>query len=309
MQSMFNVRSSRALLPICSRPSPCALRVHRGRQPLPAPPGTLHRAPHRMPSVRLSAVRVGVQPAAELRHLQRHGHVPDVLRALRPVPCTQSAVEPSPARCLCTAIARHLPPPARPAARSARMSSLRLSAVSVGVRPAVELRHVKSQKHALHVLRALRACSALLPISAVEPSPRAACTAVARRLPPAGPQLPSSPRTVCPLLLTLGSARRPSTSRSASTRPASQPWATCSTCASRVPCPGTLTANSWARPRACTPLAPPSPHTRPPLSPGPHLAPRPACPPFDLAGHTLLVRCQQAAHSLRMGGHLGLCLR
>ena len=120
------------------------------------------------------------------------------------------------------------------------MSSLRLSAVSVGVRPAVELRHVKSQKHALHVLRALRACSALLPISAVEPSPRAACTAVARRLPPAGPQLPSSPRTVCPLLLTLGSARRPSTSRSASTRPASQPWATCSTCASRVPCPGTL---------------------------------------------------------------------
>eukprot|EP00964_Phaeocystis_antarctica_P042382 scaffold24289_cov49-Phaeocystis_antarctica.AAC.2 len=29
-------------------------------------------ASHRMPPFRLTAVRVGVQPAAELRHLQRH---------------------------------------------------------------------------------------------------------------------------------------------------------------------------------------------------------------------------------------------
>eukprot|EP00964_Phaeocystis_antarctica_P070295 scaffold42784_cov32-Phaeocystis_antarctica.AAC.1 len=46
------------------------------------PPGTLHLAPHRIPSVRLSAGRVGVQPAAELRHLQRQGHGRHVPRAL-----------------------------------------------------------------------------------------------------------------------------------------------------------------------------------------------------------------------------------
>ena len=30
------------------------------------------------------------------------------------------------------------------------------------------------------------------------------------------------------------------------------------------------------------------------------------CPPFDSAGRKLLVRRQQAAHPLRVGGHLGL---
>eukprot|EP00964_Phaeocystis_antarctica_P105729 scaffold70722_cov63-Phaeocystis_antarctica.AAC.1 len=64
-----------------------------------------------MSFVRLSAGCVGVQPAAELRHLQRHGHVVHVLRALLPVPCSQSAVEPSPARRL----HRSRPPP--PASR------------------------------------------------------------------------------------------------------------------------------------------------------------------------------------------------
>ena len=34
-----------------------------------------------------------------------------------------------------------------------------------------------------------------------------------------------------------------------------------------------------------------------------------ACPPFDSAGRKLLVRRQQAAHPLRVGGHLGLRLR
>eukprot|EP00964_Phaeocystis_antarctica_P092874 scaffold59814_cov56-Phaeocystis_antarctica.AAC.2 len=65
-----------------------------------------------MPSVRLSAVRVGVQPAAELQHLQRHAHVLHVQRALLPVPCSQPAVEPSSARCVCR---DRLPPPALPA--------------------------------------------------------------------------------------------------------------------------------------------------------------------------------------------------
>eukprot|EP00964_Phaeocystis_antarctica_P006492 scaffold3508_cov47-Phaeocystis_antarctica.AAC.2 len=107
----------------CTRCSRCALRLfcpqsvvgpplHAGRRR----PRLLARtlAPHRMPSVRHSAVRVGVQPAPELRHLQRQEHGPDVRGALLPVPCPQSAVEPSPARC----VRRSRPPP--PAARAAR---------------------------------------------------------------------------------------------------------------------------------------------------------------------------------------------
>ena len=49
----------------------------------------------------------------------------------------------------------------------------------------------------------------------------------------------------------------------------------------------------------CTPLSLPSPHA---------LSSRFACPPFDSAGRKLLVRRQQAAHPLRVGGHLGFPL-
>ena len=59
-------------------------------------------APH-VPSFRHSfrlTERIGVRSAAELRHLQRHGHGRHVLRALLPVPCPESAVSPTPARCL-----------------------------------------------------------------------------------------------------------------------------------------------------------------------------------------------------------------
>eukprot|EP00964_Phaeocystis_antarctica_P069245 scaffold42036_cov45-Phaeocystis_antarctica.AAC.4 len=81
MYQMFRVRSTPVLPPICSRAS----TAHAGRRR----PRLLSRtlAPHRMPCFRLSAGRVGVQPAAELRHLQRHKHAGHVLRALLPVPC------------------------------------------------------------------------------------------------------------------------------------------------------------------------------------------------------------------------------
>ena len=100
MGNMFYVRSYPCPAPNLQSSSPplhtaCTAIARR----LP-PPGTLLRAPHRMPSFLLSAESVGVQPAAELRHLARHRHVQHVLRALLPVPCSHSAVEPSPARCL-----------------------------------------------------------------------------------------------------------------------------------------------------------------------------------------------------------------
>ena len=93
---MFWVRFSPCPAPRSAvAPSP-ARCVHRGRPPPPA--SRSHLAPHRTPSLRLSAARVDVQPAAEPRHLQRHRYGLHFLRALLPVACPQSAVELSPAR-------------------------------------------------------------------------------------------------------------------------------------------------------------------------------------------------------------------
>eukprot|EP00964_Phaeocystis_antarctica_P069243 scaffold42036_cov45-Phaeocystis_antarctica.AAC.2 len=96
MYAMFWVRSSPCPAPILQSSPPLHAACTAAARRLP-PPGP-HTFPlHRMPSVRLSAVHAGVQPAAELRHLQRHEHAIHVLRALLPLPCPQSAVESSPA--------------------------------------------------------------------------------------------------------------------------------------------------------------------------------------------------------------------
>eukprot|EP00964_Phaeocystis_antarctica_P045978 scaffold26514_cov53-Phaeocystis_antarctica.AAC.1 len=74
------------------------------------PPG-LHLTPHRMPFFRLSAGRGRVQPAAELRHVQRHGHELHVRRALTSS-CPAANLQSSPLlHAACTAVARHLRPP------------------------------------------------------------------------------------------------------------------------------------------------------------------------------------------------------
>ena len=105
MYFMFYVRSS--LPRICSRALPCT--------PPPAcQPG--HLPPHRMPSLRLSAARVGVQPAAELRHLQRHEHGLHVHRALRACLGPQPSVGHSPAVPAACAAATAPHPPASGAA-------------------------------------------------------------------------------------------------------------------------------------------------------------------------------------------------
>eukprot|EP00964_Phaeocystis_antarctica_P112616 scaffold76745_cov60-Phaeocystis_antarctica.AAC.1 len=135
----------------CTRCSGCAPRLfcpHSAVEPSTARwtrrrPRLLSRtlAPHRMPCFRLSAGRVGVQPAAELRHLQRHEHGLHVRGALLPVPCP--SLQSSPAlHAACTAIARRLPPPG-PHVAPHRMPSFRLSAGGVGVQPAAELRHLQ----------------------------------------------------------------------------------------------------------------------------------------------------------------------
>eukprot|EP00964_Phaeocystis_antarctica_P105728 scaffold70720_cov60-Phaeocystis_antarctica.AAC.2 len=183
MGSMFTVRSSPCpAFNLQSSPRLHAAHAAVARH-LP-PPGTLHLAPHRMPSVRLSAARVGVQPAAELRHLQRHRHGRHVLGALLPEPCSQSAVEPSPARRLHRG---RPPPPATLHLAPHRMPPFLLSVERVGVQPAAELRHLQRHGHAPDVRRALlpEPC----PQSAVEPSP-------AHRVHRGRPPPPAAPGTL-----------------------------------------------------------------------------------------------------------------
>ena len=86
-----------------------------------------------------------------------------------------------------------------------------------------------------------------------------------------------------------------STSRSASTRPRSQTWATCSTCVLRVP--WTPTALSRALPVRADCVA--AIHSALTPVPGPHSS-HAACPPFDSAGRV----CVQPAAQLRhVQGH------
>ena len=81
------------------------------------PPPGLQPAPHRVPCLRPSAVRVRLQPAAALGHLPRHGHGLHVLGARcspppRPPRYLQSHLLPAAAgRCVHAALAHRLPPP------------------------------------------------------------------------------------------------------------------------------------------------------------------------------------------------------
>eukprot|EP00964_Phaeocystis_antarctica_P009989 scaffold5448_cov59-Phaeocystis_antarctica.AAC.1 len=147
MRGMFQVRTpARAVLcPVGSSvhaactatPPPCALAP-------PTPRVALH-----VPRCD-SAGRVGVQPAAELRHVQRHEHGLHVLRAHPArVPCPVSSwFLRAPLRA----------PPHRPHA-SSRLLAPRVaihvprcdSADSGGVQPAAEPRHVQRHEHGGHV--------------------------------------------------------------------------------------------------------------------------------------------------------------
>jgi len=103
-----------------------------------------------------SVGRVGVQPAAEPRHVQRHRHGVDVFGALRAraLPST-STVGAFPARCLHRR--------RRPLALPARLLPLLLcflfySAVRKFVQPVAELGHVQRHEHVVHVSGVLHAC-------------------------------------------------------------------------------------------------------------------------------------------------------
>ena len=74
------------------------------------PPGP-QPAPYRVPCLRPSAESVQVQPAPELGHLPRHGHVRHVSGALLPAPCPENLQLRAPPCTRCAALTRGLPPP------------------------------------------------------------------------------------------------------------------------------------------------------------------------------------------------------
>ena len=114
-----------------------------------------------------SAGRVGVRPAAELRHVQRHRHELDVLGALRASPAPATHVGPR-LHAACTAAPPHaLAPPGPHAART--LCPPHDSAGRGGVQRAAELQHVQRHRHGQDVLCALRASPA--PRSPSRPSP------------------------------------------------------------------------------------------------------------------------------------------
>ena len=112
MYQLFSVRCSPLPRPpICSRTLSPARCVHTASRRLP-PPGP-QPAPHRVPCLRPSAVRVRLQPAAELEHLPRQAHRQHVSRAARrPPPPTIWSCALSSARCVHRG---RPPPPPRPA--------------------------------------------------------------------------------------------------------------------------------------------------------------------------------------------------
>eukprot|EP00964_Phaeocystis_antarctica_P143392 scaffold108938_cov51-Phaeocystis_antarctica.AAC.3 len=87
MYGMFYVRSARALGPSFVSGHPRACRLRRCR------PTPCHLPARTSPRISCppsdSAVRDGVQPAAELRHVQGHDHALDVRRALHACPGPQ----------------------------------------------------------------------------------------------------------------------------------------------------------------------------------------------------------------------------
>ena len=105
-----------------------------------------------------SAVHVGLQPAAELRHLQRHDHVLHVRGALRACPWPPSLESGLFRACPLCAAHTTGPPASRLAPLPPRIACPPFdSTARVGLQPAAELRHLQRHDHALHVQRALSA--------------------------------------------------------------------------------------------------------------------------------------------------------
>ena len=128
MHRMFAVRSAHALAPQHSQPDPLAVHAARALPPAHAlPPPSAQNSPRIAHPPFDSAGCDGVQPAAQLRHVQRHGHEPHVPRALRACPSPPaSTAGPSPHACRSYAAAGQCPPAPGPHLARHRTPSFRL---------------------------------------------------------------------------------------------------------------------------------------------------------------------------------------
>ena len=181
--------SCAALLP-ATRPPQSAVAPSPARLPPPGP-YIVRPAPSRVPCLRPSAGGLVLQPAAELGHLQRHEHVRHVLRALLPALCPDiCSSSPCPAaRRVHTALARRHPP----APPGPQLAPHRVPCFCA---PLGRPRRTSTRTSPAGTPPASRTCARCLtgccspraaPQYAVAPFPlHAACTAVARRLPPPG---------------------------------------------------------------------------------------------------------------------------
>ena len=169
------------------------------------------------------AGRVGVQPVAQLRHVQRHGHGLHVLRALRACPSPLSLHSRALIPCMLLVRCRR-PTSSRPRPTPRPASHALLSTRQVASAFNQPLSFDTSSVATMYRMFLVRSAHT----SAPQPSqPGPLPVHAARALPPAYAQ-----RLPC---FRLGRTRWHSISRSTSTRPASWTWTACSPCAPRMP--------------------------------------------------------------------------
>jgi len=292
MREMFGVRSARAL------PSASTVRASL----LLAPPTTPPHAPACLPACRpssygapfFSAERVGVQPAAELRHIPRHRHGSHVYGAL----CACPALSLLGASLLLVPPTTPPHPPAcLPACRPPLYASPFYSAGHVGIQPAAEPRHVQRHRHGVHVSRAFRACPALSLHSRGLP---AAC-ATDHRTPPFRLLARMSPLLLC-FPPCFSSAERVGVQPATELRHVQRHEHEVDVWGALRACPA-LSLHSWAFAARCL-------HRRrfhmPSCLPA-RMSPLLPCLPFYSAAHIRAVRREQAPHPLCMVGQCCVC--
>ena len=270
------------------------------RAPQPArrvPPPTARSPPRTVcPACDPSAVRDGLQPAAQLGHLPRHEHERDVFRALppralRPPTCSVTRALP-PACCARTATARRVPPPTARSPPRTVCPACDPSAERGAFNQPLSWDTSRVTRHERHVSRALPPRAPAAPQPAVTRALPLHLLRAHRLSPPPPPGPQPAPRVCC--LRPLGRTRGPSTSRSAGTPPASRHALRCFTCAaSPRPAPPNLLCHTRPPPACCarttTARRVPPPTARSP--------PRTVCPACDpSAGRDGLQPAAQLGH-------------
>ena len=270
-----------------------ASQLHAARAPqplaacrLPSPQPAPHRVPclrplgrTRRPSTSRSA---GTPPAS--RDMRYMFYVRCLPAPCAPQPALSHAPSP-PACCARTTTARRVPPPS-PQPAPHRVPRLRPLGRTRGLQPAAQLGHLPRHEH----VRACFTCAAS-PRPAppnllchTRPSP-CMLRAHHNRSPRAASHSPQPAPHRVPRLRPLGSTRRPSTSRSAGTPPASRTCTACFTCAaSPRPCAPQPALSHAPSPPACCARTATARRVPPPTARSPPRTVCPACDPSAVRG-------------------------